>query len=326
MDPSSKSFAEVARKLLEQNRLAPAQMQARLQQAQDADYWRALNPQLHIGAAPRADLELLPASDAEISKCVDSVARFGYFKLPPIIAPHVLQEMVTAVQRLESEDWPATLAMVYDEFWQLSRTSTALRLLEGILGPGFKQNSNSWTHHVRPARGSSGWHPHIDGLQDSKDRLSLWIPLTDATLDNGCMYVIPRDRMPAALLNKYVKAEPVEQGDAELMLQSSYAMPAAAGSMMGWGFDVMHWGSVCTGDFPVRISVALEFLSAGVTPFPEELPLIDGAGPPIPFAQRVHAIARGIVKYDKFEPLVARYKDLASQIVAAEAPPELTKS
>ncbi|HUR37427.1 MAG TPA: phytanoyl-CoA dioxygenase family protein, partial [Terriglobales bacterium] len=199
MDPSSKSFAEIARKLLDQNRVAADQMQTRLVQAQDPDYWRSLNPQLHIEGSLRPDFEPLPASDADISKCLDSVRRFGYFKLPPVIAPHVLQEMVAAVETLAAEDWPATFAMVYDEFWQISRTSTAKRLLESILGPGFKQNSNTWTHHVRPARGSSGWHPHIDGLQDSTDRLSLWIPLTDATLDNGCMYVIPRDRMPAAL-------------------------------------------------------------------------------------------------------------------------------
>ena len=164
------------------------------------------------------------------------------------------------------------------------------------------------------------------GNRDTQDHMSLWIPLTHATLDNGCMYVIPKDRMPDELLEKYSKQMPLDNGDVERMLQASYALPAPAGSLMGWAFDVMHWGSVCTGEFPARISVALEFLSADAPTVKGEPPLHDGAAPPPPFAERVHAVANGIVKYSKFEPLVARYKDVASQLVAGERASEFSKS
>ncbi|HUS19715.1 MAG TPA: phytanoyl-CoA dioxygenase family protein [Terriglobales bacterium] len=315
MDPTSKSFAEIAQKLLDQNRLPPERLKSRLEQALDPDYWRSLSPDLHIDVAPRTDMEPAPASDEAIDHAIASVRDFGYFKMPPVISSTVLRQMVIAVEKLAAEDWPAPFTFVYDEFWQLSRTSTARRILEGVLGRSFKQNSNVWTHHVHPHRGSSGWHPHIDGLQEPAGRLSLWIPLTDATLDNGCMYVIPRDRMSSELLTKYLKRDSLDRIDAEQMLQASYALPASAGSLLGWGFDVMHWGSVCTGEFPPRISIALEFLADGASTFPDELPLLDGAAAPPAFAERVRSIASGIVKYSKFEPLVARYKDLASQIV-----------
>src|SRR5207244_2616081 len=109
-----------------------------------------------------------------------------------------------------------------------------------------------------PTPGASGWPPHCDDA-NRPNRVTVWIPLSDATLDNGCMYVVPRDRAAA---------------DADARLQACRALPAAAGSILGWNFDVLHWGSTCTRPGEPRIAISQEFIAPGAATAADELPLV----------------------------------------------------
>ena len=98
------------------------------------------------------------------------------------------------------------------------------------------------------------------------------------------------------------------------LLQRSRALPAPAGSVLGWAFDVLHWGSGNLRASAPRVSVAYEWLGADVTPLEPELPLIDlDQGFP-PLSQRLDCVARAILSYHRFDPTLLAFEELAKQL------------
>ena len=226
-----------------------------------------------------------------------------------MLAPEPLRQMRLAIERLRAEGWPSVFTYIYDEFWLVSRTPSLLGLLSGFLGNGCRQNSLVWTFYIPPTRGAQGWEPHSDSGGD-KSRLTVWIPLTNATLENGCMYVIPRDRLPENLRGEYRKLGDVTKAQLGWLLQSTRALPSPAGAYLGWNHELIHWGSVSTGTEDPRISTAMEFLGSDVVPREDELPLFDPLAPPPPFGERLRTIGKGLLAYKKNEPSKARYAEL----------------
>src|SRR5262249_34550255 len=92
--------------------------------------------------------------------------------------------------------------------------------------------------------------------------------------------------------------------------------PARAGSLLGWGHDIVHWGSIAKGAVAPRISIAVEFLGAQATPTPWEHPSL--GGPAIPsISQRLYAIRKRLLEYRTFEPVMIRYAELAARLMRA---------
>ena len=99
-------------------------------------------------------------------------------------------------------------------------------------------------------------------------------------------------------------------------LQDVIALPAAAGAMIGWRGDILHWGGANAGGTEPRLSLALEFRSKGARTSTFESPLIDPRAAPPPFRLRLFAITKALREYTKFEPLLWRYLPLAERIFA----------
>lgn len=95
-----------------------------------------------------------------------------------------IQRMRERIETLRAKDWPPVFAFVYDEFWHVARAPFLAHVLSQALGPGHLQLPNLWAHYVYP--NNAGWSPHVDGRYGA-DKVSLWIPLSDATVSNGCM-------------------------------------------------------------------------------------------------------------------------------------------
>jgi hypothetical protein len=237
------------------------------------NYWRRLNPTLSV--THRA---------FEIDPLIESFRAEGWLQSDPVIETRSLR---SAVEALVREKWLPVFAFVYEEFWLGGRLDP---LVQALLGPGCRQKPYLWIQHVEPAASSSGWPPHVDQDPPTKD-ISVWIPLTDATLDNGCMYLMP----------SYAPKHD---------LQSIRALPARAGSILAWRQDVLHWGAYSSRRAKEpRISIALEFGREGLDP---------AAVPP--FEERLKLIARQILKYlEEFEPgrYEERWMELADKILAA---------
>jgi hypothetical protein len=311
MDPEQLRIAS-ARLLEDAGRSRAGDASELVEQMLGAEYWRQLNPHLTIEGDHWPDeTESRPLSEPELETVTRHVTDRGYFHTTEVVSTDLLARLVQAVESARREGWPGTTCFVYDEFWQVSRTPSADALLRGTLGEGYSQIPKVWCHYVNPTKRAQGWGPHIDGPADEarrqprNHRLTLWVPLTEATLDNGCIYLIPRDLEPP---------EGLSQADLPKVLVATRALPARPGELLGWDHYTMHWGSsVSRNDVPVRVSLSFEFLSAAATPFADEQPLLGMNALPS-FEQRLRFIAAGVSEYVKFEPMLALQSEVFRQI------------
>lgn len=264
-----------------------------------ASFWQAINPQLTIGAPIRPDpLRLDGASLDGISQ---KLTEDGWLQTPPLFSEDVIGPLRQGVLNLGDRGLPPVYIYVYDEAWRLF---AALRpLISHFLGEDFRLLPNFWAWHVPTTKGASGWPPHrdcqaktrfADGLGgELLMSLSLWVPLTDASTDNGCMHVLPRDR--EAGYNP-----PLDDPD-RIDLAQGVALPAQAGSVLGWPQDLYHWSGQATGRSQTpRISLSLEFQNPAFAPLRD--PLLDIANPP-GLDERLALIAEQIPRYRHMEQL-----------------------
>jgi hypothetical protein len=309
-----------AKALLGELAWTAAERDERLQQASDVEYWRRLNPSLTVcGDAPVSLSEAQPLDEPEAARVHAQLARQGYLQAGPILSAEDAGRLRDAVERLRAAGWPPVFAFVYDEFWDLGRTPSMVRLLTDALGPGYRSNAIAWCFRIAPTPGAAGWPPHCDGDRSPANRLNLWFPLTDATLDNGCIYVIPQHALDAPV-DQPAKTWSIGWDDMRNALQAVHALPMAAGGVLGWRFHVWHWGSIVRTPSQPRISVALEFLGGDVTPDAGELPLL--AGRPDSLSLRLFIIGTNVLRYEDREAFLAQSRGLAEILVARYRPAE----
>ncbi len=276
-----------------------------------ADFWRNRVPSLHLDDKEFISLQApLNLSEEDLNQVRTLVREDGYFHLPPQPWDLPLDTMATTVRQLDAEGLPLALAFVYDEFWIMFWRLD--RILSGLLGPGYLRLPDFWVWLIDPQRGARGWHPHRDKTSNalfpdgSPRSFTIWIPLTEATPRNSCMYVLPANCDP----NYTTGGTP----DMEQHLADIRALPAQAGSALGWTQALLHWGS---GSHPretqPRISMALEFQSANTPPFNQ--PLTPSNEIPS-FELRLRLIGKQILQYQHMYPLSDSVAELAQGLIA----------
>ncbi len=314
MEPDT--VATAARHLLERARLSAGEVRDRLGKALSPDYWRELVPSLSVGGKqPPAHMQAAATDEARERQALRDLADRGYFVTEPLFDGAVVRRMREGVGAVRGAGWPAVFTFVYDEFWQAFQVPALVRLLSGALGAGYRQVPHVWTFFIPPLKGASGWPPHIDGrdFAYNSDRMTLWIPLGDATLANGCMYVVSREGLAEPLAKNFSALDAFGAADVRSLLRGVRALPARAGSVLGWDFGVVHWGATCeSGDDP-RVSISTEFLRENAEPARGEQPLLGAAGAP-EYRERLSVIGRAILAYERFEAPMIRYAELARQL------------
>ncbi len=266
------------------------------QSAVSPDYWKNLSPDLHITDFPFKDFPHFPIPDSQILQSFQNLKQEGYFQTPPVIPKAMTARLAATVHNIVSAGFPAVFAFVYDEYWGI------VRGIEQIFKPALGENyllspGDMWIWHVDEHGRSSGWGPHRDLLDTTSLRtdgspriLTVWVPLTDATPLNGCIYLVPTHRDPdyPDKLN--------ERSVALDTLQSIRALPAASGSLLGWSPVILHWGGRHSGHSEgARISVAF-YLNDGA-------PDLDGGisareSTFVPFWYRLGAIGAMLSLFD----------------------------
>jgi hypothetical protein len=307
-----------------------------LARALSRDHWRALCPALAIEStrAPAA-IEARALGDEERARMRRSFDEEGWFRADPFLDPTTVEAMRRAIVDLVAAGWPPVFAYVYDAFWEIQRAPSIRRFVTEALGAGYRQSPRVWAFCVPAKKGASGWPPHVDGGAGTHthDRLTLWIPLGDATLENGCMYLVPKSALPATIADDFASAMgDIEAATWRAMLQASRALPVRAGALLGWDFQVIHWSSLAgDAEAPVtmgpqaapnpapakpapRVSLAVECFGPHITPTPSEEPRIDPEGTPT-FEARLLAIARGLLSYERFEPPILRFRGLGRALL-----------
>ncbi len=161
-----------------------------------------------------------------INSCATQYKEDGYFQSQPLIPTDLCKQLSEAIIKVTAQGLPAQFCLVYDEFW---------------------------FYNVATSDDDSGWSPHRDlqfpnsiNSDGTPKIINLWIPLTDATTLNGCMCMLPASRDPdyptdfASLIDQDFRSVKHYTPD---MLQNFRALPAKAGSILGWNQYVFHWGS-----------------------------------------------------------------------------------
>lgn len=248
------------------NTATEPRLSAPLAQAADESFWRALHPDLHISPFPLAAklAGASPISGPVAERSAQRMIKDGYFDTPPIMSQARAARLAVVIGDLAARGIAPVFAFVYDEFWQMACGMSPV--LASLLGEDFQMTpSDIWAWHVTPSSTAAGWGPHRDMFageavrEDGRPRVvNVWIPLTDATPLNSCMYVLPMrhdGNIPGNL-------EEAPSFGNFMAIQNIRAVPAAAGSALGWNTHVMHWGGRSTewAEQP-RISVAIFFHS-----------------------------------------------------------------
>ena len=305
---------EAAERVLSQLVISEIEVKSQFPKVTDRAYWRSLCPGMGvIDARFTADIAGGRLSAAEQARALADFAKHGYFQLSALNSPTAVARMLGAVETVRAAGWPIVFTYVYDEFWAIFRTPSLVRLLNRLLGAGYLQTAGIWAYYVDPLAHTSGWPPHVDSL-DNGERTSIWIPLSDASIDNGCMYVIPADRVPTELPRSYLNWTSISREELTTLLHNVTPIPAAPGSVLGWNNCLIHWGGRATkSEARPRVSIAAEFLHEKTKPSSSELPVFNTGLPSFP--ARIRVIGQAILAYEKFEPSMRSYRSLAVRLV-----------
>lgn len=300
--------------LKKKNAFSPEQTEKLFAQAISPEYWQNLNPQLNVCREQKSDeFQTTPISSSESEAMLKKLAREGYFQFQPVIESATLERMREGIENLRRAGWHELTAFVYDEFWQITREASLAEFLSKALGENFKAISHVVVHYVHPETGA-GWRPHVD-FSDRADRFTVWVALSDATLDNGCIYVVPKHRIPEELLEKWMAIVPLEHQEVCTIMHGSRALPVSAGSILGWERDVIHWGTPSNPGAPPRISLSVVYLRENVEPVADEMPLLSPTDLPN-FATRVLAVGKAFYYYGIHDLSLSKYEELGKMLVS----------
>lgn len=273
------------------------------------EYWQRINPGLSIGLDSKTDP--LSIDEDEVATIERNLIVEGYFQIDQLLPLHEVRQLGAAVTRLHERKCPIVFAFVYDEFWKVCRQ--LVPHLGRILTNPYYQLPDFWVWHVDPQTQGTGWRPHRDKGFGSllpggaPKSLTVWIPLTDATPLNGCMYVVPAHLDPPSLYaNKEDKRMPEN-------LQDVRALPIAVGGVLAWNQAILHWGGRSSQRArEPRISFACEFQRSDVEAY--NRPLLDPHQPP-PFEQRLGLIGKQVLQYRHMYGFTDTLSSLGEQLM-----------
>jgi hypothetical protein len=191
-----------------------------------------------------------------------------------------LDDVADAMGALRDAGWPPVAIYAFDAAWviidKLFEVAAAVLddddillepscfawALQGLPSPasgggggGGRGDSSIGTNFPLPHRDYSAKEAWTNGVQvgvgGDPTLLSVWMPVTDATLDSGCLYVVPRgaDKCwddpthPDHL--RPAEAEPGGGAALHFPLACARPLPAAAGSVCMWAGNTIHWGAAC---------------------------------------------------------------------------------
>lgn len=284
-----------------------------LKQIEDLDFWRQISPTTQISDSPFQDTtEAFELDNAGKEKIRTQIIHEGYFHTPPVLDRGKLEKLRQIVLELDQRGIMPMFLSLYDEFWQtlhqLRKTFTP------ILLDNYKLTSNFWIWHIPASDAERGWKPHRDGgmhfssiRNDGTPTLATaWIPLTDVTTENSCMYVLPRNY--DLIFQDFARRRAGQPGienarQSPIPLQSVRALPVNAGEIIGWDTNILHWGSGSSRwAVQPRISIGVYYEASDATDISNnpdndsKKRFIDFASP-LTFEDRLRIIANMIQTY-----------------------------
>jgi hypothetical protein len=263
-------------------------------------FWQNLAPQLSINKYFQTTnpITISPEVMEEISR---SMEQDSYLLLSSLIDKSETDAIRDCIFSLTDIGLPPVFVYIYDQPWALFERLRPI--IELFLGNRFSLLPNFWAWHIPPIKGASGWPAHTDCSAQTRFEsadggttfmsMSFWIPLTDATIENGCMAILPKSR-------EILYNTPITDPN-QIIPQDAINLPAKSGSVIGWSQDLYHWSRhVTTNLVTPRVSLSLEFQNPAFTPLIR--PLLNIEHPPL-FKEQLALIFSQFEKYKDMEPV-----------------------
>lgn len=295
----------------------------------DIAYWRGLNPKLSIGGQGRTS-RAAKRPKAFPKPLVHDLEDDGYCRAEGVFKERDLVEVKEAIETVTSAGWLPIFAFIYDAPWRLARSPQVLALADRLLGSrDHGMALDFWITSVANDSESHGFNPHKDNhssanaCKNPARAVTVWIALSDATPENGCLYVIPEN------LERFSVEELEREYGANdffgAVLHRTRALPAETGTILCWRNTLTHWGSFGSGRASTpRLSLSVAYM------IPEKHPDNPNAGnpllkrdQPLPiFGQRLIYVANSIQNYHyrkdgKDDPFHRLYHDLPARVTMA---------
>lgn len=275
---------------------------------EEQSFWASLGNGFHIcdDAFLSAQAAFnFPAEEMQVLSA--TLKHEGYLHLPSPAWNLPLKEMAELVCQIKEAGLPPVFSFVYDEFWALFFRLD--NIFKSFLGSDYFMLPDCWVWHVDPRQNESGWKPHRDKKiptvfpDGTPGSITTWIPLTEATPLNGCMYVVPR----------HLDRGGEKDGLYGFDLSSIRALPALPGNILMWNQYLFHWGGR-TSPMAVspRISVSFEFQSAKIPGLRKTLMKNRTI---YSFEERLGLIAKQILQYQHMYPLNDSLREVAENIM-----------
>jgi phytanoyl-CoA hydroxylase len=126
-----------------------------------------------------------------------------------------------------------------EAFARLAADSRVLDVMQDLIGPDIKLFRDALM--MKPPRHGSAKPYHQDSAYwqiDPPDLVSVWMALDDATLENGCMRVIPGSHASGVLEHKHLQDYQVDE--AELDTSHEIAVPLKSGGCLFFHSLLLH--------------------------------------------------------------------------------------
>lgn len=277
----------------------------------DPAFWRELFPELTLGALTEQDVATCPAEDT-LDLMYRQLSQEGYMQGKNEQLVPLAQQLSAAISRCIELGIPPVFLYVFDQPWMCFHHLRPV--IAGALGENYAALPDFWAWHVDPKKGESGWRPHRDkadnaGLASNGSPISLtvWVPLTEATPLNGCIYILPANRDP------YYGTKECSRLCMDLPFYR--ALPVKPGEFLSWNQEVLHYGACSSpyGTHP-RMSIAMEFQRGDVMPLNRPLmpPLAN-----LPFEMRLHLICKQALQYKHMYALTPELEAFCHRVMAS---------
>ncbi|MFT5007124.1 MAG: hypothetical protein ACI861_002051 [Paracoccaceae bacterium] len=249
---------------------------------QSPEFWRRLAPELTISDAQ--PLSLIRRTSAQSNREKMRLVNDGFLRVKQPGFRSEMSQISGAMERIVNAGLPAAFIGVYDEVWSIIAQMN--NVLDGIFDGKSQMVPDFWASHtvsnasLAAGRRRAGNGVYSDGTPKN---VTVWVPVTDATPDNGCVYVVP-----AGQDRNYGKPNP-ERADASL--SGIRALAANAGDALIWTGETYNWQARPDryGEDGPLMSLTWEFQCSKSKPL--EGMLIDSF-PYVPFETRLALLAR----------------------------------
>ena len=162
----------------------------------------------------------------------------GYTIFKNILPNSIFLELNNAFDSLKHHQLKPVGIVTHPLFWLIM---DALRpMIEKILAEPYVILPETWAWDIAPNKSNQGWAPHREKLfscvnsEGLPKSISCWFPITEATPENSCMYVLPASDDPYY---------PIGKTKFDYPIQAIRALPASPGDVVVFNHNILHWGS-----------------------------------------------------------------------------------